>query len=116
VHSVLIEPLASMAAVEDFLWPRVQRTAEDAGKEAAAIAKATAAATRAEVGSISKGSSEQIPQHSVVKIAPRCLQFVRTPFCRVCHGHSCRDAGRGGKRSQGLERSPNKLCAIQWLG
>jgi len=50
MHSVLIEPLASMAAVEDFLWPRVQRSAEDAAKEAAALAKATAAATRAEVG------------------------------------------------------------------
>ena len=46
---MLIEPLASMAAVEDFLWPRVQRSAEDAQKEAAATAKATAAAARAEV-------------------------------------------------------------------
>ena len=29
VNVVLIEPLATMAAVEDFLWPRVQRTAAE---------------------------------------------------------------------------------------
>lgn len=35
VHTVLIEPLASMAAVEDFLWSRVTRSAAERDLEAA---------------------------------------------------------------------------------
>lgn len=42
-HTVLIEPLASMAAVEHFLLPRVQRTAAEAAKEEAAKASRLAA-------------------------------------------------------------------------
>ena len=42
-HTVLIEPLASMAAVEYFLWPRVQRTAGEAAREEAAKASKLAA-------------------------------------------------------------------------
>lgn len=34
-HTVLIEPLASMAAMEDFLWPRVQRSSAEAAREEA---------------------------------------------------------------------------------
>ena len=33
---VLIEPLASVGAIEDFLWPRVHRTSADVAEEAAA--------------------------------------------------------------------------------
>lgn len=42
-HTVLIEPLASMAAVEYFLWPRVQRNAAEAAREEAARANRAAA-------------------------------------------------------------------------
>ena len=42
-HTVLIEPLASMAAVEYFLWPRVQRSAGEAAREEAAKTSRAAA-------------------------------------------------------------------------
>ena len=62
---VLIEPLATMAAVEDFLWPRVYRSeapAAAAAKPAAGGAEgrdAPAAGTGAAAGS---GASEPIPK------------------------------------------------------
>lgn len=42
-HTVLIEPLASMSAVEYFLWPRVQRSAGEAARdEATKVSRAAA--------------------------------------------------------------------------
>lgn len=45
---VMIEPFASVQAIEDFLWPRVQRSAAEKAREEAAAKAASAAAETAD--------------------------------------------------------------------
>ena len=74
---VLIEPLATMAAVEDFLWPRVYRSeapAAAAAKPAAEGAEgrdAPAAGTGAAAGS---GAAEPIPKAGGAEAQPPSAQ------------------------------------------
>ncbi|KAL9238395.1 hypothetical protein vseg_012823 [Gypsophila vaccaria] len=57
---VLIDPLASLAAVEDFLWPRVQRS--DSGqKPSASMANSDSGATVAGAGASSPPASSPFP-------------------------------------------------------
>lgn len=46
-HAVMIEPLAAMTALEDYLWPRVYRSEAELAAEAAATAEAEKAAAAA---------------------------------------------------------------------
>ncbi|GJU58363.1 E3 ubiquitin protein ligase UPL3 [Tanacetum coccineum] len=60
---VLIDPLASLAAVEDFLWPRVQRS-ESSQKSSAYVGNSESGTTRAGGGASSPSTPAATRHHS----------------------------------------------------
>ncbi|KAJ9560615.1 hypothetical protein OSB04_005775 [Centaurea solstitialis] len=60
---VLIDPLASLAAVEDFLWPRVQRSDSSSQKSSAYVGNSESGTTPAGAGASSPSTPASATRH-----------------------------------------------------